>query len=452
MFLRVRKRWFVFAFGYGRAMLDQDKVEPRFGLRVTLNAVNPDELHSIDAKRFEGAKFQIRRQAAGKTSLDVFGLDVRQDIVNAVYGRPRSDLNLGSSLGGRDSLRISTDRKVTELPDLCGKLLEIYNSEDYKERFGWIDHLQPVRDPKKVDELNDALVRRLNSHDTERIDLAIPDMVDPDRISGFKYGTDTLQPDLDLEALLSRLNQTRKQSQALTLDLLRKRRISYFYESDDAASGSWSVYKCLVAEIEEQRERRLYVLTEGEWFEVHADLVSEVGNYLKSLPACHLPFPESEVTMREDEYNEWASQILPDTILQDRKLVHVGGAHGKVEPCDLLTKKRHIIHVKRKHSSATLSHLYAQAQVSAELLRSDAQFRELWRQQIANDNPAFSNVIQTSFQRGQYEVVLVILTDKAEDIPLHLPFFARLQLQLTAQHLQDIGYKVSVTGAACRSK
>ena len=446
LFLQTSGRWFVFAFGYGRALLDLDLVEPRFGLKVTINLVDADELKSIDTKTYEGAKFQIRRQAAGKTSLDSFGLDIRKDILSAVQGIPPKDFKLASSLAGRDSLSVSTDQTALQLPGLCNGMLTAFNADKYKERFGWIDQLKPVSDSKTVSDLDTKLIALLNASDLELIDLGMPEVIDPERISGFRY-PHTPGTELESELDIAEFVDASERKGSFTLDYLKNNRIAFYYESDSSASGSWSIYKCLVAQIDEPGNKRSFVLTTGEWFEVANDLVAEVNSYLStSLPFCEIPFPELAVSMDEGEYNELAAQALPDTILQDRCLIAVGGPYGQVEPCDLLTKDRKIIHVKRKTRSATLSHLYAQAEVSAELLRRDAKFVKAWKSQVKKANTTFNTVIQDKFSRDLYEVVLVILTPKPENIPLKLPFFARLQLRQVAERLQDAGYKVSVAG------
>ncbi|MBK5221060.1 MAG: TIGR04141 family sporadically distributed protein [Thermoleophilia bacterium] len=53
LFLTAGGRRFAIVFGQGRHLLDPDSFEYDFGLRVVLNAVEPERLKSIDAKRFD---------------------------------------------------------------------------------------------------------------------------------------------------------------------------------------------------------------------------------------------------------------------------------------------------------------------------------------------------------------------------------------------------------------
>ena len=60
----------------------------------------------------------------------------------------------------------------------------------------------------------------------------------------------------------------------------------------------------------------------------------------------------------------------------DRKMINHGGAHSKIEFCDLITKDKKLIHVKHYGGSSVLSHLFSQGLVSGELFLGDSKFRE----------------------------------------------------------------------------
>ena len=62
--------------------------------------------------------------------------------------------------------------------------------------------------------------------------------------------------------------------------------------------------------------------------------------------------------------------------MRPRQLVAIDGRTSPIEVCDILTSDGELIHVKPKHNSSTLSHLFAQGVVSAELVLTSGQFRE----------------------------------------------------------------------------
>jgi Family of unknown function (DUF6119) len=54
-----------------------------------------------------------------------------------------------------------------------------------------------------------------------------------------------------------------------------------------------------------------------------------------------------------------------------------------IELCDLLTRNRRLIHVKKRGTSSTLSHLFSRGVVSAELLARESPFRTSARERAA---------------------------------------------------------------------
>jgi uncharacterized protein (TIGR04141 family) len=79
----------------------------------------------------------------------------------------------------------------------------------------------------------------------------------------------------------------------------------------------------------------------------------------------------------EGEYNyaaltraDWRSSAA----LLDGRFIRLPGQYP-VEACDILSDRGEFIHVKRKARSSTLSHLWEQAFVSAQLLRRRAEAR-----------------------------------------------------------------------------
>ncbi len=107
----VGTRLFAAAFGYGRMLLSPGSFEEDFGLKVTLNCVDPNKVHSID-----------------RTTLDTLHTSVLIDF-----------------------------RDVTNLLE---QYLALYQSTRYKDFFAFVDHIRLIRDPVRIQGLNDALSRR----------------------------------------------------------------------------------------------------------------------------------------------------------------------------------------------------------------------------------------------------------------------------------------------------
>lgn len=85
----VAERTFALTFGYGRSLLRPGTWEEDFGLRVTLNAVDPSKIRSIDRVKFDAISQHSQIQASRDANIVEFGLDVEEDLLRAVTGKPR---------------------------------------------------------------------------------------------------------------------------------------------------------------------------------------------------------------------------------------------------------------------------------------------------------------------------------------------------------------------------
>jgi uncharacterized protein (TIGR04141 family) len=218
-------RMFALTFGHGRNLLNDGVFEERFGLKVVLNSVQRDSLRSIDKTALSGIPKQSREQMSRETEAASFGIDIEQDLLNAVTGRS-NDSNLGKTISGRDALVASVRVDLSDIADFLPICIQKYESDAYKKDFDWIDQVMDVRDPQKIAELNHWLIDRLDSGDLEKIWMAPPEIIDWVDTKGFRYGgkkRDELQLDLDVATFLKSLGDN-----ALDIDLLKKRRYLRF--------------------------------------------------------------------------------------------------------------------------------------------------------------------------------------------------------------------------------
>src|ERR1044071_402072 len=200
-------RTFALTFGYGRSMLQVDCWEDGFGLKVTLNSVPPGNIKSIDRTSFDAFAHQTRTQGIRAGDLEEFGLDMEQDILRAVTGKP-DDEALGNKLAGKDALVFNARVDISELPDSLERYLTMYRSKTYKEWYADFDQLAEVSDNTLLDKLHGELLRKIREDDRDRLWLAVPEFVDWARV-GFRYGRASYAPypDLDLEDFFTHLRQ-----------------------------------------------------------------------------------------------------------------------------------------------------------------------------------------------------------------------------------------------------
>src|SRR5216683_178216 len=117
-----------------------------------------------------------------------------------------------------------------------------------------------------------------------------------------------------------------------------------------------------------------YVLIEGVFYEVHADFLEGLAADIDALPSYAAQMPLWRVGQSEPKYNHEAA-TAPDLLLLDTLTVRPAGRSSDIEVCDLLSRNGAFLHVKKKSRSSTLSHLFSQGHVSAELLIREAGFR-----------------------------------------------------------------------------
>ena len=440
LLLRCCGRIFAFTFGYGRTILRPDCYERDFGLRVVLNCVNPDQIRSADMRRIEEATLLTRRQASRATEFATFGLDARQDLLRGITGIP-SDLSFASRISGAESLTFSMSIDVRALPEKCAELLSLYGSTKYKERFGFIDHLRLERDPSRVADLEKRLLSELNDGVTVRMHLAPPEPLDWENVQGFTYSSTSaakVYPDLSIDDAVSECNP----SNGLTIPYLRRKHVGVRYREAAHSVDEYTLYSCLV--YEHETDDRLYILSGGDWHQVDKTWADGVRAAVSALPRSSLPLPLSQPGEHEACYNERAASQNGWALL-DRKTVMLSSPYDRIELCDIMTRQRQLVHVKRKMQSATLSHLFAQGAVSAELLVQSDEFRIKCHDMLSELGDDWNDCVPNEWLNPkEYEVVYAIIGNSTKSWPRHLPFFSQLNLRNTADRLRALGYSVSL--------
>jgi uncharacterized protein (TIGR04141 family) len=182
-------------------------------------------------------------------------------------------------------------------------------------------------------------------------------------------------------------------------------------------------------------------LSNGHWYEVAQDFVARVDRTVNPLlQECSLPGYSDK---GEARYNRRIAKS-EGYFLFDRKNVYHGGRRSQIEPCDLLTKDRRLIHTKRYGGSSILSHLFAQGYVASDLLAEDSTYREKMRAKLPDEIKHLIPVDR--IDPARYTVIYAIVGCPPEGRKLAelLPFFSRVNLYRTTQRLMRIGFKVGV--------
>ena len=425
-------RIFAVCFGFGRSLLESNVIEKRFGLLVTLNSVDPKKLRSVDINSLEAVPLNNRIQSSALSGISNFNIDVDKDLLKSITGKADGGI-LNGTLSGADSLSVSTDNKYDEMDDFLIHCYYLYKSEHYKEDgFEWIDQIQGIKDTAIIEHLKNRLVQELNSEHPDHLWTSIPEIVDYGSMNSFRLKSDTDYDDLSIETIKAEYNSE------FNIGNLKSRRIKCF-NSEGNQVRSWSVYQCLYFELNEQG--RQYLLNDGKWYEVAPNYVHSVKEYYTNTPLSELPMLDYE-WRTEEEYNKNVCEANPDRyFLMDRDLVGQGGS--KIEFCDIYTRDRQFVHVKKYSGSSVLSHLFFQGSVSAHNF-FDLDFRKKVNQKLRAE---FKVPEVESIQASDYEVVFAIAKDNLpERTHPDIPFFSIVSFKTVATELKRFGFKVSIKG------
>lgn len=455
---------FAFTFGYGRYLLHPSSYDRNYGLRVVLNVIydqitdefDPNRIRSVDAKTVAANTIRTRRQTDRKTSFETFGIDIQRDLLRAVTGTPIESNVWGTRISGSDSLTAHPTIEFKDLGDYCNSVAATYRKNTYKKSFYWVDNLRPITDPEQVKNLEDALISTLRDN-PDKTCVTVPAIIEWGDISDFYFSfeRDNTFDDPDDGDLTNALRRTGHFDE-LNIENLRKAWSLQGLSSEDDGEYNWPLLNCLYGEIE--LDGKTYILSEGEFWEVRSDFIKELDEFIQALPESVHPLPDSPGDITEGDYNGYVSQSSPSFLLMDKKEVNILGKTTPIEICDLLTDSGCFVHVKRKLSSSTLSHLFAQGLNSADLLLMNPDYRAAVLEKIKEQEEArvtvsgdstfrgrFSTFNSDSITPGQFEVSYAIIAKwRGRTYSDALPFFSKLTLRNHIEDLRRMGYKISV--------
>lgn len=213
-------------------------------------------------------------------------------------------------------------------------------------------------------------------------------------------------------------------------------KLMFMYWADDRPPTPWKVFRCLNAEIDLNGKK--FILSDGAWYNIDANYVAEVNAFYALIPSSQMALPNYG-TRTEPEYLKHVVANSADYALMDRKIIQIGGSRSAVEFCDLYSKSNEIIHVKKYAGSSVLSHLFAQALVSARCFLHEETFRKTLNQKL----PAgfkLTGIKKTPLPK-MHPICLAIMSDKSGK--LELPFFSKVSIKYVVKELRNLGFEVS---------
>lgn len=438
------QRLFAITFGSGFHVIESRYIEPGFGLRVAANVIAAGRIRGAQTR---GIATNSRDQRTILPADGEFGdldIQVDDDWMRRINGRAE-DGGFASSLSGGDSLKITVPNfGLAALPAKLDEVIAAYQKDDYKVKFPFLDQMQPIglgdlRLPQLKDQLRALMEENSvaysapdpfskNEDDFHHYEVII-------RRSRWEVG------DLDANEILTIL-------------------------SDNFAGGDWlddvtiaavdvdgalvdrlrPLESFVIAEVELDEER--YFVTAGNWFQISNDFVAFVESQVALIPDLTdaLGLPDWDVqrlqaravgSHREEVYNADLAAAR-DWVLLDKKLARYG-SNNKIEVADVLTDSGHLLCIKAATGSPAISHLVAQATVSAGLWGSGPHLNMLragWHELHGADAPML--------RRENATYVLAIATDRVGPLSESLYFFTKVLLANALRVLTASGLRVAL--------
>lgn len=444
IFLPVGGRCFALSFGHVSHNLLDSSYEYDFGLRVTLNSLDPRKLKSTDTLDPGAAKRQ-RTQLPIESELTLFDFDRDSTILRSLTGKVRDEhKDVFRHATGASNLRISTDVEAAELPDLCEKLLALYQSDDYKAAFPEIQNIVPVRDPAQIEALNGQLLEAFRARDPD-LNITVPEIInysDNLYVTFAGAGRGLVYDDVYIGRYFAYLDEHGVNLNAMGIEDLR-RHVLILTDEDGNSRDRYSIYKSLVFDTTLQgAEGETFHLCEGNWYCIENAYIARLSAYLDPLfAASDLP---AYAHASEGEYNAAVAAGDAAIACLDTQNISPNG-QSAVEPCDLLTVRNGVAifyHVKVSTLSAQLSHLFNQGVNAVELMLLEPQavdkLEALVRNLLVGGDP---DALVALVRGRKYRVVFGIVTRKDPTCrSLNLPLFSRISLMrgMKALQLMDV--------------
>ena len=426
VFLPVNERCFAITFGVSYHNLKDDSYEHDFGIRTTLNTLDPEKIKSTDILIPETAKRQ-RIQIPTASSLTYFDFNTDESIVKRLTGAVKEEYrDLLHNATGSSNLRFTTTCEPYELSELCANLLNFYLRRDYEHSFPELHNIIPIRDPELISMLENQLL--IDFHDESiNLTLCIPDIVDYSTNFRVKYrGSKKISKEFEDVYIANYREFVKEHNLPINISLLSKHSLCIFDENGSKIQ-SFSIYKSLLYDC--TCEDKTYHLCDGCWYEVNTDFINRLKIELDPI------FVDTHDILcecnkkNEDDYNNDVQQSSPkefNVYCLDKSSISPSGTQ-KVEPCDLIAIKNNmaeLIHNKISTRSASLSHLFNQGVNSVILLRQNEVTKNKLKELVLNNS-----LLEEMINNDQYCVTYGIISNKNRNLKSDaLPLFSRISL------------------------
>ncbi|MFE7856714.1 TIGR04141 family sporadically distributed protein [Streptomyces sp. NPDC057403] len=452
----------VYAIGYDQGFrLVPDRLKDhRFGLSFASRRVDPAKIRDLVSHTPGGGRTDITLIPSG-ASVWSLGIVEHAQIVRRLGGHldnipltiSRDNPGKVSSAEGGAGLRLRLGVEGADLVADIRAIARVLREEKPSPELEFVEHVVPVDDPGHDTRLEAMLDDLLGEEPDGRISVAVPaDRWDDymaarafrARINSDSAGRST--DDFDLEYVLCRARVQRAGSRVAAL---REGSVTlYRHNRAERADEIWTSSALRWIEAEVFLDSRRFFLMDEHWYEIDQEYLKAIRSHAERLitdtPAVDLPpWVHGE---KERTYNASVPDQRPGYVCFDRDNVQTALHRGNgVEICDLLSPDNVLVMVKRAKGSDALSHLFSQALVAVQTLRSSPEGRQRFAEKVAAARQGCG--LPKDFRPSK--VVFAILLKDGTDLTADTLFpFSQVTLVQTAKTLDTWGVQVEVIGIA----
>ncbi|RJQ83594.1 TIGR04141 family sporadically distributed protein [Amycolatopsis panacis] len=394
--------WYAVTWGAGHLVLNDDHVEPGFGLRFGIRRLDPFALGLVASAALDVSARATQISIPGGGELSAFRLEPYGELVQRIAGSADlTDLTYGRVTGKRHRIRVGTSLWAPLAKDPEAFLADldavaaVVDEPDEDSALRFVSQTRPLdRHHPIVPELERRLAATLGG-DGEELGLAWPPGAGQDvenagsflvtalGAGGPLHVPGRLEPE-HLTARLASIPEDRR------LRALRAGRITPCADEAGAEptgaplpAAKWLAYETTV-------EHTRYVFHQGRWYRIGETYVAQMREQVSDLLARRHPWPA--VTWKPsgapDDEHRYCRLVAeqPGYVCLDRDVASTP-LHPRFELCDLLGPEDELIHVKWLGRATAASHLYTQALVSAEALHDEPQAMAQLVDKVSTSDP-----------------------------------------------------------------
>jgi len=455
------------SWGMGFLIFHPKHLDAGFGIRFAIRKADPRRVRSVTTNAIDALPRTAKTSILGGADLRAFRIEEIGEVLNRmVVSAPSDGLSCEEpgertwiTVRGADALTVPLGKTPTNLLKDIAAIHDVLKTQPVAPGLEHLEGTRPLKsnDPR-IPQLNSELSHNLKKRDGIRVALSMPSEWEDERgegsifkLSGFGKRINESIEGLELADLLEPITDFPDDQK---LSALKRGKVQALNNDGDAVSRAIAGNKWVTFETDWEGQR--YVYSRGQWYNVGgayiALLKDRIGRILANTWTTTLPdWPKKRKLRRmsreqylgpatEGEYNLRVAKLDPRFTCLDRKLLYTQQHRGGIESCDLLGPNNELIHVKRLDDSVSASHLFAQAQVSAEALHHQVDALSKFKEQVEAQSRG-KRSIPDSFRPSR--VVLAFAGRPATVQSLFT--FSQVTLHRCAQRLNDLNLELLIT-------